>query len=76
MKLTRFREDYSDVKKKFKKIEDRFNTEEDRHKMNNFNASGVSIIEQLFLIEFLPFRQKKSLILISKRNFWMEPALL
>ena len=42
MKLTRFREDYSDVKKKFKKIEDRFNTEEDRHKMNNFNASGVS----------------------------------
>ena len=30
MKLTRFREEYNDVKKRFKKIEERFNTEDDR----------------------------------------------
>ena len=59
MKLTRFREDYSDVKKKFKKIEDRFNTEEDRHKMNNFNASGVSKMNNCSSLNFSLLDKRK-----------------
>ena len=41
-KMTRFKEEYQDVKRGFKRIEDRFNTENDRKKLNNFNAQGVS----------------------------------
>ena len=43
-KMTRFKEEYTDVKKSFKKVEERFNSEQDRKKLNNFNAQGVSIL--------------------------------
>ena len=37
-KMTRFKEEYQEVKKSFKKVEERFNSEQDRKKLNNFNA--------------------------------------
>jgi hypothetical protein len=40
-KITRFKDDFNNSKKRFKKAEDRFTSEDDRQKLNNFKAEGT-----------------------------------
>ena len=67
-KMTRFKEEYQDVKRGFKRIEDRFNSENDRKKLNNFNAQGVSKFNhnplETIVLTFTYFRPRRNSILI------------
>ena len=68
-KLTRFKDEYNKLKTRFRKAEDRFNDEENRNKLNNFKAQGVSI--QLYFHLLCYFRPRKNLIVTFAKSYLM-----
>ena len=72
-KLTRFKDEYNKLKTRFRKAEDRFNDEENRNKLNNFKAQGVSLLPNFIFCVFI--RPKKSLIVTFVKSYLMAPGI-